>query len=154
DIKGHLRSRRELIEASGYAQRPRDFHDLLRILDTELRLVTPSDPDGEARGRRQPSDGAARQGADASGIPPAGECCYQLTHDYRGPAVGQWLTRRRQETWRGRAALRLAERAAQWAPTRQSRFLPWLPELLLFWLGVPRRRQKPQERALIQAAAK
>src|SRR5262249_45754665 len=45
DIKGRMRSRPELLEASGYAQRPRDFDGLLRVLDGELRLVTPTDPE-------------------------------------------------------------------------------------------------------------
>ena len=46
DIKGQMRSEAELREASGYAGRPRDFDDLLRILDPELRLITPTDPEG------------------------------------------------------------------------------------------------------------
>ena len=46
DIKGQMRSRQELLEASGYANRPRDFDDLIRILDLELRLITPTDPEG------------------------------------------------------------------------------------------------------------
>src|SRR5262249_19638612 len=44
DLKGRLRSQRELLHASGYARRPREFDGLLRILDAELRLVTPTDP--------------------------------------------------------------------------------------------------------------
>ena len=46
DIKGQMRSRQELLEASGYASRPRDFDDLIHILDPELRLITPTDPEG------------------------------------------------------------------------------------------------------------
>ena len=41
-----MRSRQELLEASGYANRPRDFDDLIHILDRELRLITPTDPEG------------------------------------------------------------------------------------------------------------
>ena len=48
DIKGQMRSRQELLEASGYANRPRDFDDLIHILDPELRLITPTDPEGSA----------------------------------------------------------------------------------------------------------
>src|SRR5207248_5754040 len=44
DIKGHMRSHQDLVEASGYANRPKDFDDLIRILDSELRLITPTDP--------------------------------------------------------------------------------------------------------------
>ena len=46
DIKGHMRSRQELMEASGYGDRPKDFEDLIRILDSEIRLITPTDPEG------------------------------------------------------------------------------------------------------------
>ena len=48
DIKGQMRSRQELLEASGYVNRPRDFDDLIHILDPELRLITPTDPEGSA----------------------------------------------------------------------------------------------------------
>jgi hypothetical protein len=50
DIKGHMRSQYELLDVSGYASRPRDFDDLLRILDSEIRLITPMDPEGVAGG--------------------------------------------------------------------------------------------------------
>ena len=50
DIKGHMRSYAELLEASGYGNRPKDFDDLIRILDNEIRLITPTDPEGEEEG--------------------------------------------------------------------------------------------------------
>ena len=43
DLKGHRRSDTELRDASGYARQPEEFDALLRILDTELRLVTPTE---------------------------------------------------------------------------------------------------------------
>ena len=46
DIKGRMRSIEELREVSGYADRPADFADLIRMLDSELRLITPVDPEG------------------------------------------------------------------------------------------------------------
>jgi serine/threonine protein kinase/formylglycine-generating enzyme required for sulfatase activity len=52
DIKGHHRSHQELLEASEYARRPQAFEDLLRILDTNLRLITPTEPEGVAGGER------------------------------------------------------------------------------------------------------
>jgi hypothetical protein len=53
DMKGHMRSYQELLEASGYASRPKkssaqNFDDLLHILDSELRLITPAAPEGAA----------------------------------------------------------------------------------------------------------
>ena len=49
DIKGQMRSHQQLLEASGYANRPRDFDDLIHILDPELRLITPTDPEGNSK---------------------------------------------------------------------------------------------------------
>ena len=43
-IKGRMRSREDLMDACGYNRRPRDFDDLLQILDGELRLITPTEP--------------------------------------------------------------------------------------------------------------
>ena len=54
DIKGQMRSEGELQEAAAYADRPREFADLIHILDNELRLITPTDPEGsgdESTGR-------------------------------------------------------------------------------------------------------
>ncbi len=41
-----MRSHAELLAASGYAGRPKEFDALLRILDSEIRLITPTDPEG------------------------------------------------------------------------------------------------------------
>ena len=46
NIKGHMRSYDELLEASGYAQRQKDFDELIGTLDREIRLITPTDPEG------------------------------------------------------------------------------------------------------------
>jgi hypothetical protein len=122
DIKGSMRSAAELEAGSGYAGRPREFADLLHVLDGELRLVTPTDPEGAEQG--EPGE----PGASATGVSPSatGERgrYYQLTHDYLVPAVRAWLTRKQKETRRGRAQLRLAERAAAWNPKPESRHLP------------------------------
>jgi formylglycine-generating enzyme required for sulfatase activity len=127
EIKGHMRPSRELRERSGYAARPRDFTDLLRILDTELRLVTPTDPEGLQSIDRPAID------ADASTWPiaPLGspepvdrETYYQLTHDYLVPALREWLTGKQRESWRGRAKLRLNRLEAVWAARPMNRYLP------------------------------
>src|SRR5262249_17848110 len=115
DIKGRMRSREALLEASGYVPRPREFDALMRILDGELRLITPTDPDALAS-----SSAAGAAGPDDTR---AGRY-YQLTHDYLVPALREWLTRKQRETRRGRAALRLAERAALWNDKPENRLLP------------------------------
>lgn len=100
DIKGHMRSYEELLEASGYAKRPKDFDDLVRILDSEIRLITPTDPDGKQEETATPTV--------------AGRKYFQLTHDYLVPSLREWLTRKQKETRKGRAELLLADRAAMW----------------------------------------
>jgi serine/threonine protein kinase/formylglycine-generating enzyme required for sulfatase activity len=125
DIKGQMRSEQDLMVISGYAGRPREFAELTRILDAELRLITPTDPEG------------ARAETEATQIPAHPvvtpyHSYFQLTHDYLVPALQQWLTRKQRETRRGRAELQLAERTALWSLQRQSKHLPPLWE----WLNV------------------
>ncbi|HEV3256447.1 MAG TPA: serine/threonine-protein kinase, partial [Gemmataceae bacterium] len=79
DIKGHMRSRQELLGAAGYTSHPGDFDEVLGILNGELRLITPTDPEG-----KQGANNAASQVQ-------AGVKYYQLTHDYLVPSIREWL---------------------------------------------------------------
>jgi formylglycine-generating enzyme required for sulfatase activity len=110
NIKGNMRSHNELMAASGYASRPDKFAELLRILETEIRLISPTDLEG----RR------------ANGAPavPVDEKYYELTHDYLVPSLREWLTRKQKETRRGRAQLLLADRSAVWNARPEARQLP------------------------------
>lgn len=138
DIKGHMRRHAELLAASGYAERPREFDDLLRILDGELRLITPTDPGGEeeASSRNLPADGQS----------------YQLTHDYLVPSLRDWLTRKQKETRRGRAELRLTERAAEWNARPENRQLPSLLQWIRFlWLTRKKDWTPPQRKMMHRA---
>jgi serine/threonine protein kinase/formylglycine-generating enzyme required for sulfatase activity len=153
DIKGHRRSRQDLLDASGYVRRPGEFNDLLRILDAELRLITPTETeehDGEpgtlaTGGLHHPPV------ADAPGSP---RQYYQLTHDYLVPALRQWLTRKRRETVCGRAELRLAERAALWDAKPQSRYLPAWWEWLNIRLLTRSRDWTAPQRRMMRAATR
>ena len=133
DIKGQMRSRQELLEASGYANRPKDFDDLIHILDSEIRLITPTDPEGKE------ADG------DSGSLTEPGQKYYQLTHDYLVHSLREWLTRKQKETRRGRAELKLAERSGLWNAKPENRHLPTLWE----WLGIrtltdPKKWTSPQ----------
>jgi formylglycine-generating enzyme required for sulfatase activity len=142
DIKGHMRLYDELLAASGYTGRPGDFDSLLRILDRELRLITPTDPEGRA-------------GADESTLrAQTGQRYYQLTHDYLVPALRDWLTRKQRETRRGRAELRLAERAGLWDGRREKRFLPAAWEWLTIRLWTRRRDWTAPQREMMGQAAR
>jgi formylglycine-generating enzyme required for sulfatase activity len=138
DIKGQMRSEAELREASGYAGRPRDFDDVIGILDQELRLITPTDPEG-------------LNDETPTARPPSGRY-YQLTHDYLVHSLSEWLTRKQRETRRGRAELRLAERAAIWESKPENRHLPSLSE----WISIRTRSRakgwtEPQRRMMRRA---
>jgi formylglycine-generating enzyme required for sulfatase activity len=111
DIKGRMRSYDELIEAAGWTGRPKEFGALLRTLDREVRLITPTDPEGpHGSGNGGRHDTAGRY--------------YQLTHDYLVDSLRGWLTRKQKETWRGRTELRLAERSSLWNAKPENRLLP------------------------------
>jgi eukaryotic-like serine/threonine-protein kinase len=126
DIKGQMRSRQELLEASGYASRPRDFDDLIHILDPELRLITPTDPEGVAGDEWRVAGGKDDSAAfsPATHHPSPATRYYQLAHDYLVHSLRDWLTRKQRETRRGRAELRLAERSALWNARPENRHLP------------------------------
>src|SRR5262249_29386512 len=108
DIKGQMRSRQELLVASGCANRPTEFDDLIHILDAELRLITPTGPEGSG---------------EVQTTTPGGQF-FQLSHDYLVHSLRDWLTRNQKETRRGRAELRLAERSALWNAKPENRLLP------------------------------
>jgi eukaryotic-like serine/threonine-protein kinase len=138
DIKGHMRSHQELLDASGYASRPKDFDDLLRILDGELRLLTPTDPEG-------------KDDATPSTVQ-AGAKYYQLTHDYLVSSLRDWLTRKKKETRRGRAELLLADRAAVWNARPENRQLPsLLPWLQIRWHTRKKNWTPPQRKMMGKA---
>jgi eukaryotic-like serine/threonine-protein kinase len=136
DIKGHMRSRAEVLAASGYQSHSQDFNELLRILDGELRLITPTDPKGFE----------TDSGRDLNSK------FYQLTHDYLVPSLREWLTRKQRETRRGRAELRLAERASLWQVKPENRYLPSLWEYLnIRWLTNCKNLTQPQRKMMKKA---
>jgi hypothetical protein len=151
DIRGHMRSHQELLAASGLSQGPQAFGDLLRILDTELRLITPTDPEGA---EETPSC-CASQGGPAPALPAnPGAQYYQLTHDYLVPALRQWLTAKQRQTRRGRAELLLAERAGVWDAPPQKRHLPTWWEWLTIRLHTRPRDWTPPQRRMMRAAGR
>src|SRR5262249_37441855 len=138
DIKGHMRSYGELLEASGYGKRPKDFDELIRILDSEIRLITPTDPEGQEE-------------VPASS-PQPGQKYYQLTHDDLVHSLREWLTRKQKETRRGRAELLLADRAAVWNARPENRQLPSLwPWVIVWWWSRDEKWTLPQKKMMAKA---
>ncbi len=141
-IKGHIRSGRELEEASGYGRRRQEFAELVQILDGELRLISSVDPTGVLR-----ED-------ESAATPTLHERYFQLTHDYLVPSLREWLTRRQKESRRGRAELSLAERAAVWSASQESRNLPSLREYVFIRAYTRPRRWLPAQTLMMRSAAR
>jgi formylglycine-generating enzyme required for sulfatase activity len=139
DIKGQMRSRLDLLEISGYAGRPKDFDDLIRILDSELRLITPTDPEGSS--------------IDSQTDETRGQY-YQLTHDYLVHSLRDWLTRKQQETRRGRAELRLVERSSLWNLKPENRHLPSVLEWLRIRLLTRKQSWTDPQRKMMRCAGR
>ena len=133
DIKGSMQSAASLQKAAGYEQKPREFEDLLAILDKNLRLITPVDASSEAE------SGTMRS--------------YQLAHDYMVPSLRDWLTQKQRETKRGRAVLKLAERAAVWSVNQENKQLPTMLESFQIRRLTDKKRWTAPERSLMRTAA-
>ena len=78
NIKGNMRADNELLAVSGYKNQPKHFESLIRILDSDLRLITPTED--------------AKDVNSADGSATTSNPFYQLTHDYLVHSVRDWLT--------------------------------------------------------------
>lgn len=108
NIKGHLKSHDELRKATVSCRNPNEFNEILRVLDGELKLITPTDPD-ESQSQK---------------IAASHPMYYQLTHDFLVPSIREWLARKQQETRRGRAENKLSELASLYFERKEYRQLP------------------------------
>src|SRR6202007_2971600 len=129
-------------EASGYARRRNEFEELIRILDSEIRLLTPTDPEG-----KEGADDSSRQ------VRP-GQKYFQLTHDYLVHALRDWLTRKQRETRRGRAELLLAERASLWNGKPEDRYLPSVREWASIRMLTKRKDWSESQRRMMKRAGR
>ena len=142
DIRGHMRSRGELLTAVGGRTSPRDFDEVMTLLDRELRLVTPADVEShdDPQGPASPADGVNKY--------------YQLTHDYLVPALRDWLTRKQKATRRGRAERRLADIASLWNAKPESRRLPSPLEFLQIRWHTSEKAWTQGQRKMMRSAAR
>lgn len=140
EIKGKMKSYQELLKASGCQQRPQDFDALCAILDSEVRLITPTEPD-------QVHD-------QDSNSPQSPARYYQITHDFLVPSLRDWLTRKQKETRRGRAELQLAERASLWNEKPEKRRLPDVLEWIRIRCLTDPQCWQDSERSMMRTAAR
>lgn len=153
DIKGHMKSLVELQEASGYQGRTSDFMDLLRLLDGELRLITPTEGAvgyGESAIENKVESSNSQTPDDQTSISTARY--YQLTHDYLVPSLREWLTRKQRETRKGRAELKLEERSAIWRVKKENKQLPTFMEWVSIRLLTKPSRWTESQQAMMKKA--
>ncbi len=123
NLKDSAKPRSELLRVSNYTVRPKDFDDLMHLLDVELRLLTPTS---------SAQDEIADSGSNSHSSQTNSEPAYQLTHDFLVPSIRTWLHRELRETRRGRARLLLHDQAGLWNQRPNNRSLPSVSE----WIGL------------------
>ena len=138
-IRGHMRSYQQLLDASTYGDQTNEFTELVEILDKELRLITPTDPDAPELFK---SDKEKRLTAKY----------YQLTHDYLVPSIRNWLIRKKKATWRGRAELALADLEERYERDQESIPIVGPIELLKILLAVPKFSRSDNAQKILNAA--
>ncbi len=127
---------------------------LLGLLDTEVRLVTPS---GRSTGPSDSTGSASESGSIASSREPK----YQLTHDYLVPSIRRWLAMEEHRTRAGRSRSRLRELAHAWEVRPETRRLPSLREWLTIggltrwssWSDLERRMMSTASRRIMWTSA-
>lgn len=138
-IKGSLCSEQELVEASDYRDPPA-FRELLRILDNELHLITPTD--------RMTSDRLSVDQGHSHGP----ETGYQLTHDFLITPIRQWLELRYLGTRDGQAQARLEEFSELFHARPKAQSLPSMFEYCNLRWRIPRTDWSEQQTKMMQAA--
>jgi serine/threonine protein kinase/formylglycine-generating enzyme required for sulfatase activity len=143
-IKDSARTRTELLEASNYGSRPKDFDELMHLLDVELRLLTPA---------RSADDDTRNAITDSTSTHTSvSEPVYQLTHDFLVPSIREWLECQLRETRSGRARLLLQEQAELWNSRPSKRSLPSLLEWIWLRALTHQREWTRPQRRMMQAA--
>ncbi len=136
-IKGATKSVAELREATGCIEREDLFAEGLRILDQELRLITPGGGEaGESTGE-------------------VSSASWQLTHDFLVPSVREWLAEKQAATEGGRAMAVLEERALIWvAKQREVQQLPGPLEWVRIVRHTDRVRWSAEQRELMRVTGR
>ncbi|MFN7803634.1 MAG: protein kinase domain-containing protein, partial [Planctomycetaceae bacterium] len=143
DLRETTLSRTDLQKLAGMADDSRRFTDLLSWLDSELRLISPTQP-ADMVGTNRVSDPPSFDTRE--------EAKYHLTHDFLVPAIRDWLRGRDLVTSEGRTRHLLTERSALWETHPVDALLPSAWEHLQIRLRTrPGDRSKGERRFLRRA---
>lgn len=145
EINIQMKSYDELFRDSGYTD-VREFDELIRVLDAEMRLISPTDPSGIDQ--ESLADDNQKTPIDPD------KKYFRLAHDYLVTALRKWLNRKQRETRRGRAELLLAERSSFWHAKHESRYLPSMLEHLQIRMLTSPNQWNDVEKNVMRSAAK
>ncbi len=140
-IKGAIRTKNELREAVGYVDESA-FAELLRILDSELHLITPTTQEDETALSSQ----WTHSGSSMS------EPGYQLTHDFLIAPLRKWLAMRQLSTRAGQAIVRLEEYTELYRVRPQPQSLPSMFEYLNMRWWLPSNSFNEHQRKMLASA--
>lgn len=164
-IRQHTVTADEIIARGGMEENPETVRELLRLLDREVRLITPAAseesawqggsagavPLGSALGSGGSGQGSSSGQGSGSGHGPAR---YQLTHDHLVPSLRSWMAAEDESTWRGRNRLALRSAARRWSVDRGSGHLAG-PLALAKWKLFTRRGERNEiEREFLRVSSK
>ncbi|MBX3416001.1 MAG: protein kinase [Pirellulaceae bacterium] len=138
-IRGRMVLVDELRDACEMNNRPLEFNELLKVLDNELRLITPV-------------GGTVNNESTRSGVNQTTH--YQLSHDFLVGSLRDWVTQKKRSTRRGRAELCLDERSESWGLSPENRQLPSGVEYLNIRLFTSASRWTPVQVRMMQSATR
>jgi len=140
-IRQHTVTADEIIERGAIDAKRPTLLRVLRLLDSEVRLITPAAVDEPStRTTEVPqstagptSDPITATSADSDSEDGIGKPSkrYQLTHDHLVPSIRAWMTAEDESTWRGRNRLALRSAARRWSVDRSASLLASTPR----WTG-------------------
>ena len=140
DIKAHFQSREQLAEAAGKSVDSAAFQAILDILDKQLRLITPTEPNFGADPFSEPN-----QKPDSAHY-------YQLTHDFLVASIRNWLEKNDSKSFQGRTRNRFVVLSNYWSANRESRFLPTIFEFIAFRVSVRSQTLRTHQKAFLVAS--
>ena len=137
-IRGVMKSREDLMAAAKCENDKATFDKIIHLLETELKLVTATEPDTSIEHTKSSSSSQS------------GSAFFQLTHDYLVPSIRNWLDAKLRNTRRGRALIRLRELAAQVVPGQKPKYLPSVLEWISWKLWIAKEKKTNAELVILQ----
>ncbi len=142
-IKPQPRTEQTIIERLSDLSSPETIDKILHLLDTEVRLITPTS--GAPTGGATTAGSMLGSTGSTSSVVPA----FQLTHDYLVPTIRKWLTAAEEGTRAGRVRVLLRELSASWNASPSIKRLPSLLEWLsIRWFTRPRNWSQSERRMM------